>query len=583
MEYSRVAEAYEKMEKTRKRLELIDILTKLLVDTPTEMIEKIVYLTQGKIKPDFYGIELGMSDKLVIRALEKTTSMSPNEIQEQYNKIGDLGEVTKIALEKKAQTTLIKQELTVERVHKTFEDIATTTGQGSIEMKLAKLSGLLSDCSPIEGKYIIRTFTGILRLGIADYTVLDALSIAFTNDKANRKYLEKAYNISGDLGKVAKTVAQEGLDELNKIKITVGNPIRPMLAERLSSADEIIKKIKGKAGIEYKLDGERLQIHLNKQVVKIFSRSLENITAHYPDVERIMKKLKIENMIIEAEAVAIDNKSNNFLPFQELMHRRRKHLIEEAVKNYPISINLFDILYLNDKDLTDHTYKKRREILENITKKSKDLNIIKQTITDNPEKINNFLEKSIEEGCEGLVIKDLNGTYRAGAREYLWIKLKKEYNTEMSDTLDLVVIGGIYGKGKRVNTYGALLLASYDKESNKFRSFCKVGTGFTDENLRLIYDKLQKNKINEKYITIDSKMQADVWFKPNLVIEISGTEITLSPIHTSNKNEIRKNFGLALRFPIFTGRIREDKLPQDVTTTMEIRKLYEKQLKKVLK
>ena len=583
MEYSRVAEAYEKMEKTRKRLELIDILTKLLVDTPTEMIEKIVYLTQGKIKPDFYGIELGMSDKLVIRALEKTTSMSSNEIQEQYNKIGDLGEVTKIALEKKAQTTLIKQELTVERVHKTFEDIATTTGQGSIEMKLAKLSGLLSDCSPIEGKYIIRTFTGILRLGIADYTVLDALSIAFTNDKANRKYLEKAYNISGDLGKVAKTVAQEGLDELNKIKITVGNPIRPMLAERLSSADEIIKKIKGKAGIEYKLDGERLQIHLNKQVVKIFSRSLENITAHYPDVERIMKKLKIENMIIEAEAVAIDNKSNNFLPFQELMHRRRKHLIEEAVKNYPISINLFDILYLNDKDLTDHTYKKRREILENITKKSKDLNIIKQTITDNPEKINNFLEKSIEEGCEGLVIKDLNGTYRAGAREYLWIKLKKEYNTEMSDTLDLVVIGGIYGKGKRVNTYGALLLASYDKESNKFRSFCKVGTGFTDENLRLIYDKLQKNKINEKYITIDSKMQADVWFKPNLVIEISGTEITLSPIHTSNKNEIRKNFGLALRFPIFTGRIREDKLPQDVTTTMEIRKLYEKQLKKVLK
>ena len=583
MEYRRVAEAYEKMEKTRKRLELIDILTKLLVDTPTEMIEKIVYLTQGKIKPDFYGIELGMSDKLVIRALEKTTSMSSNEIQEQYNKIGDLGEVTKMALEKKAQTTLIKQELTVERVHKTFEDIATTTGQGSIEMKLAKLSGLLSDCSPIEGKYIIRTFTGILRLGIADYTVLDALSIAFTNDKANRKYLEKAYNISGDLGKVAKTVAQEGLDELNKIKITVGNPIRPMLAERLSSADEIIKKIEGKVGIEYKLDGERLQIHLNKQVVKIFSRSLENITAHYPDVERIMKKLKIENMIIEAEAVAIDNKSNNFLPFQELMHRRRKHLIEEAVKNYPISINLFDILYLNDKDLTDHTYKKRREILENITKKSKDLNIIKQTITDNPEKINNFLEKSIEEGCEGLVIKDLNGTYRAGAREYLWIKLKKEYNTEMSDTLDLVVIGGIYGKGKRVNTYGALLLASYDKESNKFRSFCKVGTGFTDENLRLIYDKLQKNKINEKYITIDSKMQADVWFKPNLVIEISGTEITLSPIHTSNKNEIRKNFGLALRFPIFTGRIREDKLPQDVTTTMEIRKLYEKQLKKVLK
>ena len=583
MEYSIVAQAYDNMEKTRKRLELLEILSELFTKTPINVIEKIVYLTKGKIKPDFYGVELGMSDKLVIKSLEKTTAMSKKKIEEQYNKTGDLGEVTRITLSEKVQTTLVNHKLTVERVYKTFEEISNTTGQGSIEMKVAHLSGLLSDCTPLEGKYIVRTLTGILRLGIADYTVLDALAVTFTGNKTNRKHLERTYNISGDLGKVASVVANKGLDALREINIVVGNPIRPMLAERLSSAEEVMEKIGENVSLEYKLDGERLQIHSKKECIKIFSRRLEDITNHYPDVLKIINEIDVENIIVEAEVVAIDKEKGSFLPFQELMHRRRKHKIEEAVINYPVSINLFDIIYLNNEDLTNMSYKERRNILRDIASKNNQLNIVKQKIAKSSEEIDNFLEQAIEEGCEGLVIKDLKGVYRAGAREYLWIKLKKEYKSEMSDTLDLVIIGALYGRGKRANTYGALLLAAYDKKYDVFRSFCKVGTGFSDENLKIIYEKLQNSKIKNKHATVDSKMEVDVWFKPNLVLEISGSDITISPIHTSNINEIRKNFGFALRFPIFTGRIREEKMPQDITTTVEIRNEYEKQLKRVKK
>ena len=520
------------MEKTRKRLELLEILSELFRNTPRDVIERVIYLTQGKIKPDFYGIELGMSDKLVIKVLEKSTSMSKDRIMEEYKRTGDLGEVTKISLSNKVQTTLVRDKLTVERVYQTFEDIAGTTGHGSVDVKIAHLAGLLSDCTPIEGKYIVRTLMGILRLGIADYTALDALSVAYTNDKSNRKFLERAYNISSDLGKVAKLVANKGLKGLEEIDIVVGNPIRPMLAERLSSSQEIIKKVDGRISLEYKLDGERLQIHVNNKQTEIFSRKLENITNHYPDVCDIMKELEVKNMILEAEAVAIDKENGSYLPFQELMHRRRKYKIEEAVKNYPISVNLFDIIYLDNQDLTDSSYKKRRQILMKIANKNKKLEIIKNKITQDVNEIDDFLERAIEEGCEGLVIKDIQGNYRAGAREYLWIKLKREYTSEMSDTLDLVIIGAMYGKGKRANKYGALLLAVYDKKQDVFRSFCKVGTGFSDEQLQTIYEILQKNIIKNRHVRVDSKMEMDVWFEPEIVLEVSGSEITISPIHT---------------------------------------------------
>jgi len=581
VDYKLIAETYSQMEETKKRLKLIELYSELLKQTPTDIINKVIYLTQGKIHPDFLGFEFGMSDKLIIKSLGKTTSDSHEKIQEYYNQVGDLGEVARQSIMSNVQTTLISEQLTVERVYETFEKIAKTKGSGAIEMKLSYLSGLLSDASAIEAKYIIRTLNGKLRLGVADYTVLDALSLAFTNNRQNRIVLERAYNISSDLGKIALILATKGLKQVENVKIKVGNPIRPMLAERLSSSDEIVDKIGGRMSLEYKLDGERLQIHVNEKKIKIFSRRLEDITNQYPDVSEIISKLDLKNMIVEAEAVAIDKKNKSYLPFQELMHRRRKYNIEEAVRNYPISINLFDVIFLNNKDLTNYSYERRREILTKIVKKNKKLDIVRNKIIQDAEEIDNFLEQAIEEGCEGLVIKNIQGNYRAGAREYLWIKLKKEYKSGMADTLDLVVIGAIYGKGRRASKYGALLLASYDQKEDLFRSFCKVGTGFSDEQLKTIYDKLQESKLKNRHAMVDSKMKADIWFKPNIVLEISGSEITLSPIHTSNSNEIKSGFGLALRFPIFTGKIREDKNPNQATTAQEIINMYNKQSKKV--
>ncbi len=580
--YSAVAEAYWALEKTTKRLELTDILTNLFKQTPKDLIDKVVYLTQGKLYADFVGVEIGIAEKLATRVISSVSGVSEDKIGRIYRDAGDLGGAAMEVLKEKTQVTLFSEPLTVERVYSTLEKIARTAGAGSIEAKLGHLSNLLTDASPLEAKYIIRTVTGKLRLGIADYTVLDALAIAYTGDKVNRGELERAYNLSSDLGLVAREVAVGGLKRIKAFKVKVGNPIRPMLAERMESAKDILEKLGGKVVAEYKLDGERLQLHISPGSVSIFSRRLENITSHYPDVTKLVREgIKGKKAIIEGEAVAIDIETGDYLPFQELMHRRRKYGIKEAIEQYPVSLNLFDILYLDGSDITALPYTERRKKLEGILDGSDRLRIVPAITSSDPDEIEKYMEEAITNGCEGLVIKDLNSPYRAGAREFLWVKLKREYRSELTDTVDLVVVGGFYGRGRRAGRYGALLLASYDKEADMFRTVCKVGTGFTDEDLMKLFEMLQNSKIKHRHSRVDSKMETDVWFLPNLVLEIIGSEITLSPIHTAKMDAVRKGAGLALRFPKFTGKIRDDKSPEDATTTQELFEIYQLQLKKI--
>ena len=582
MLYSTVAETYEALEMTKKRLELTDILTNLFKRTPKGLIDKVVYLTQGKLYPDFMGIEIGIAEKLATRAISTVSGVSEDDIEKVYQKTGDLGAAAMKVLKQKIQTTLFGGALTVERVFSTLEKIAGISGSGSIDIKLGYLSNLLTDASPLEAKYIVRTVTGNLRLGIADYTLLDALAVAFVGDKTSRPELERAYNLSSDLGLVAKEVMAGGLKQIKAFKVKVGNPIRPMLAERMESAKKIVDKLGGEVAAEYKLDGERLQIHVSTKEVSIFSRRLEKITSHYSDVASLVKEdIKAKNAIIEGEAVAIDVDTGDYLPFQELMHRRRKYGIDEAIKQYPVSLNLFDVLYLDGKDLTALPYTKRRATLQKILQDGDRLKLVPAITTSDPEEIEKFMQEAISNGCEGLVIKDRNSAYRAGAREFLWVKLKREYRSELTDSVDLVVVGGFHGRGRRAGRYGALLLASYDKETDVFRTVCKVGTGFTDEDLMRIFDMLQKYKVQHIHPRVNSKMEADVWFVPNVVLEIIGSEITLSPIHTAKMDAIRKGAGLALRFPKFTGKIREDKSPEDATTTEELLEMYQAQLKKI--
>lgn len=580
MRFSEIADTFEKMSATTKRLELTQHLVELFQKTPPEIISKIVYLIQGKLRPDFEGVELGLAEKLAIHALAKSSGIAIKKINSVYAEDGDLGSTAAKILEQKTQTTFLAQDITAERVYETLYKIAKLEGQRSQDMKMKYVSSLLNDATPQEAKFILKIAMGTLRLGIADNTVMDALAISFTGAKDNREKLEAAYNVSSDLGTVAETISRKGLDGLKEFHVKVFSPIRPMLAERVKSEAEAIEKLGSGFAAEYKLDGERVQIHYKENKVVLYSRRLENITSYYPDIlENIPKALKTTDVILEAEAVAINQDSGEFLPFQELMHRRRKYDIDRIVEKYPITVNLFDVLYLNGQDLLNEPYKTRRKKLVEITNEDEYTKIVTQTLVHTENEIEDFLENGINAGCEGLMLKVLDAPYRAGARGSNWLKLKREYRNELGDSLDLVVIGAFFGKGRRTGKYGTLLLASYNQDKDTFESICKVGTGFTDENLDQFYQILQDKVTLKKNPRIESGMEPDVWFEPELVIEIVASEITLSPVHTTAKNSIRSGSGLALRFPKFTGKIRMEKAPEDASTDQEVIALYKNQKK----
>jgi DNA ligase-1 len=584
MDYIIIADAYEQIEGTAKRLEMTDHLVSLLKKTPKDVISRVIYLTQGKLYPDFVGIEMGVAEKLAIRALMRATGNGENAIQTELQKSGDIGETAEKLLAKHKQSTFFTKPLTVQRVYETLDKLAKTSGSGAVDTKMVLFSGLLIDASPKEAKWLIRTVTGNLRLGIADMTVLDALAIAYGGGKETREKIERAYNISSDLGRVANVVAEKGIEGIEKFQVSVGEPIRPMLAERLGVPEEILEKFSGKCLAEYKYDGERIQAHKNGDTVQLFSRRLENISSQYPDVvELIRTQITAKDAILEAECVAMDLESGDMRPFQELMHRRRKYGIQSAITQYPVSLFTFDALYVDGVDLTQTALPQRRQILEKIIKQNIRLKPAIQQLVKTPKQLEDFFERAIEEGCEGLMCKSISedSVYQTGNRGWLWIKYKRDYKSEMTDTVDLVVVGAFHGRGKRVGAYGALLLATYNPENDTFETVTKCGTGFTDKNLSDLYKMLQTHVVARKNSRVQSTLEADVWFEPSLVLEILGAEVTLSPIHMAAMDAIRKDSGMAIRFPRFTGKYRTDKSPQDATTSKEIVTMYNGQLKKI--
>jgi DNA ligase-1 len=580
MKFSVLSNSLEKMEKTSKRLELTEILVELLKKTPNEIISKVIYLIQGKLKPNFEGVELGIAEKLVIRAISKSAGITTKKIEDDYNDGGDLGITASNILKQKTQTTFLAETITLERVYETLLKISSLQGKGSQDMKIKYISSLLNDATPEESKFILKILLGTLRLGVAENTVMDALAIAFTNNKENRELVEHAYNVSSDLGKVSEVLVQDGLDGLLKFKVSLFSPIRPMLADRVKSEDEAVKRIENEFAAEYKLDGERVQIHIQDKKVVLFSRSLENITYYYPDiVEKISDTINASDGIFEAEIVAINENTGDFLPFQELMHRKRKHGLEQAITDYPITVNFFDILYHNGRELLNYPYNERRKNLEDVIKENEFAKLIPMSIVKNTADISDVLENSINSGCEGLMLKVLDADYRAGSRGSNWLKLKREYQNELGDSLDLVVVGAFFGRGRRTGKYGTLLLSTYDSEDDSFPTICKVGTGFTDENLDQLFQILSNKVILKKNPRVESDIESDIWFEPELVLEVVASEITLSPIHKTGLNLIRKDTGFALRFPKFTGKIRTEKLAEDASCPEEVNTLYKNQNK----
>ncbi|MGB9709283.1 ATP-dependent DNA ligase [Infirmifilum uzonense] len=592
--YGVLVDFYEKIEATTSRLAMTDYLVALFKKTPTSVLDKVIYLTQGQLRPDYEGVELGVAEKLTLRAISKASGVSLKSVEELYKKTGDPGLVAEELLSKPRQSAGLlgyigeetgKRELMVSHVYNSLMKIALASGEGSQDTKINTLASLLSDASPKEAKYIVRTVTGKLRLGIADMTILDALAVAFTGTKSARDVLERAYTRRPDLGFIARTLAEKGLEAVRSIRIEVGVPILPMLAERLSDPGEILEKLGGSCLAEFKYDGERVQAHRKGDKVWLFSRRLENITSHYPDVVNFMLTLKADEFIVEGEIVAYNPDTGDMLPFQELMHRRRKYDVKKAMEEYPVRVYLFDIVYLNGEELIEKPLPERRKILESITP-PRDENILlsQAKLVDNVKDLMLFFEEAISEGCEGVMCKSTGNQsiYQMGARGWLWIKFKRDYRMEMTDTVDLVVVGAFHGRGKRAGTYGALLMAAYDPNSDTFKTVCKVGSGFTDEDLANLPKLLEPYKIPHRHPRVVSKLEADVWFVPAVVLEIIGAEITLSPLHTCALGKIEPDSGLAVRFPRFTGRYRFDKKPEQATTESELIEMYKSQRKTVV-
>ncbi len=598
MDLSILVEAFRKLEAITSRTQMTLILVDLFRKTPADVVDKVVYLIQGKLWPDWKGLpELGVGEKFLIKAIAKASHARELEVERLYKKLGDLGKAAE-ELKNRVQAsanvgggltrflqvgTQVRRELTVEKVYETLTRVALATVEGSRDVKINLIAGLLSDATPLEARYLVRLIEGRLRLGVGDATILDALAITYAGNQSYRPIIERAYNIRADLGGIAKVLASEGIEALKGIKPQVGIPIRPMLAERLNDPHEILGKVGGKALVEYKYDGERGQIHKKGDEVVIFSRRLENITHQYPDVvEMVRTHIKSSEAIVEGEIVAIDPETGEMRPFQELMHRKRKHDIHEAIRDYPVAVYLFDVLYNDGEDLTLKSILERRKVLKEIVVENDRFRIAQHIVTDDAEELEKFFLKAIEDGAEGVMVKAIHGNaiYQAGSRGWLWIKYKRDYKSEMTDTVDLVVVGAFAGKGKRAGKYGTLLLAAYEPERDRFVTVCKVGTGFTDADLEEMTNMLKDYIIPHKHPRVDSLMKPDVWVVPNFVAEIIGAELTLSPMHTCCRDSIRKGVGISIRFPRFI-RWREDKRPEDATTTKELLEMYKRQLKRI--
>ncbi len=585
LKFAEVANAFEKIEGTAKRLEMTSLLVDLIKKSPKEEISKVVYILQGKLYPDYVGVELGLAEKLLTKVAAEVAGRSEKSVEEDYKKTGDLGLSVEKLLQKKSQLTLVRRPLTVRTVYETFDKIAHATGSGSVETKIRLLASLLNEATPLEGKYIARMAIGKLRLGVADMTVLDALAIAYGGDKVAREPIERAYNLSSDLGYVADVVAHDGLDGVKKFKITVGRPIRAMLCERLPTAKDILEKLGGEGAAEYKYDGLRVQAHISSKEVQLFSRRLENITDQFPDVaQRLKKSIKAKEAIIEGECVAVDTNTGDMLPFQVISQRRgRKYEIVRMTEEVPVTIFLFDVLYLNGRDLTLSSYLERRKELVKITETSEHTVVAQQFVTRDPGRLEQLMDEAVASGCEGLVVKSVSeqSTYQAGARGWLWIKYKRSYKAEVQDTFDLVPVGAFAGRGRRAGSYGALLMAVYNVDEDLFETLCKLGSGFTDQDLVDLPKMMEKYVIKNRHPRVSSLLEPDVWFTPSSVLEVAADEITLSPVHTCGRDKIRMGSGLALRFPRFTGKWRKDKAAEDATSSQEALEMYRKQLKRI--
>ncbi len=588
MLFGRLAEYYERLEQASSRLKMMEILSELFKEAGKGEVVETVYMTQGILLPPFEGLEFGVADKLMQEAIALATGYTKEQVQAEYRRSGDLGLAAQKLKDSGRLKQMVRNNYSIKEVYGLMLKVARAAGQGSKDQKIRMLANMIASADAMAAKYLVRYPLANLRMGVGDSTIMEALAMAYAGGREAKDELERAYNICSDLGEVGRAVAEGGIGEVEAMKVTLFKPVRPALAERLPTAEQILERMGGEAAVEQKYDGFRIQVHKRGGEVRLYSRKLENITGMFPDIIRaVLDEVAAERVIFEGEALAFNEATGEFLPFQETIQRKRKHGIEEKALELPLHLFAFDVLYYEGREQLSRPYAERRALIEKIFARGKVVEPAKRIVTSKPRELERFFEGSIESGLEGVMAKDLRAPYIAGARKFSWVKLKRSYRGQLGDTVDLVIVGYYLGRGQRAEFgFGGLLCAAYNERRDLFETVSRIGTGFTEKQMAELKAMLSKIKSRSKPARVDALVEPDFWVQPKYVVTINADEITRSPMHTCGRDEKGADgTGYALRFPRLFGSetVRADKGPEETTTTQEIIEMFRQQKKSGLK
>ncbi|MBD3388538.1 MAG: ATP-dependent DNA ligase [Candidatus Altiarchaeales archaeon] len=551
MDYSLLTGVYARLEGISGRLEMTDVVAEFIKEVPDESLSTVLLFLRGTPFPSWSSLELGIADKLMVKALSSVSGLAESKLNDLVREKGDIGLVAEEALVSKPQTTLYSETLTVEKVQENLGRLAKLTGKGSQDKKIAYITELLSNASPQDSRYIVRLILGQLRIGVGDGIIRDAIAKAYELDPS---VVDRAFNMRPDWGEVALTAKNRGESGLKDYGIIVGQPVKVMLAQKAESLESALEDM-GEVELEVKYDGARLQIHKDKDRVSLFTRRLEDVTRQFPEVVKdSLNHVKAASAVIEGEVVAVDVGTRRPLPFQNLSRRiKRKYDIREMVDKIPVEVNLFDIIYHNGGDKSGLEFRERRQLLSESVDETDRFRLAENLVTTDLKPAENFYKKALDMGHEGVMVKNLKAPYQPGSRVGYMYKLKP-----VMESLDLVVTGGTWGEGRRASWIGSYLLSVYDPESGGFLEIGRMATGLTDEQLKGLTELFKP--------LITSQEGRSVVIKPKVVFEVAYEEIQKSPTYSS---------GYALRFPRLV-RVREDKGVEEADTLNRVEMMLKK-------
>ncbi|XP_050367717.1 DNA ligase 1-like [Argentina anserina] len=603
-----LALTFHLISKESGRIVITDIVCNMLrtvIHTTPEDLLPAVYLSASKIAPAHEGLELGIGDASIIKALAEACGSSENIIKERYKKEGDLGIV---AQKSRSSQSMMRKPvpLTVTKVFNAFRALAKESGKESQDKKKIHMKSLLVAATDVEPLYLTRLLQSKMRIGLAEQTLLAALGQAAVYSEEHSKppshvqspleeaarIVKQVYSLLPVYDKIIAALLSGGVWNLpTTCAFTLGIPVGPMLAKPSKGVSEIVQKFQDtEYTCEYKYDGERAQIHyMEDGSVEIYSRNAERNTGKFPDVAVAVSRLKkssVKSFVLDCELVAYDRQNNKILPFQVLSTRARKNVSMGDIK-IEVCIFAFDMLFHNGRPLTQEQLKVRREYLYSSFEEEAGVFQYATAITSKDiDEIQKFLDAAVNSSSEGLIIKTLNkdATYEPSKRSLNWLKLKKDYMDSFGDSLDLVPIAAFHGRGKRTGVYGAFLLACYDSSNEEFQSICKIGTGFSEavleeRSVSLREKVIPKPKTYYSYAETSNANTPDVWFEPSQVWEVRAADLTISPVYRAGVGIVDPNKGISLRFPRLV-RVREDKKPEEASSSEQVAELYTAQANK---